>query len=250
MQYLQDYLSVLPNFDRAEVEKIIQENMELFEVKVLSKEEFEALIQQLATRQEQVTKLEPTGEKMDAEHFNNMHSNVALDLGRIYKSHLLVEKVIANYDRILQGSLDEIEKEINTLTTRIEELNLKAKGEDGLIVKTYGFEEADKSEHMETDTKSFAHLFTDRDGTTILPQAELNRSFHQHFLSLPLQVKEDAMHDSSGKVTAKIELMYEPPNAISDANHPLSYAIDDSAESYWYQVVQSKAPAYTEISKL
>lgn len=249
MEYLHNYLSVLPNYDRKEVEQLLQENMDLFDVKVITKEEFEALIQQLANRQEKVTTLTPTGEKMDAEHFNQMHSNVGLDLKRLYNSHLVIEKVIANYDRILRGTLDDVKREVDSLSTRVEELNLKAKGEDGLVVKTYGFEEKEKSLYMETDRDQYAHLFLDRDGKS-LPNASLNRSFHQHYLSLPIREVENALQNPNGATTAKIEVVYQAPNSISDRNHPLEHAIDDSLETYWAQAVKTNAPAYTEITKL
>lgn len=249
MEYLQNYLSVLPDYDRKEVEQLLQENMDLFDVKVITKEEFEALLQQLANRQEKVTTLTPTDEKVDAEHFNDMHSNVALDLKRLYNSHLIVEKVMANYDRILRGTLDDIKREVDSLSTRVEELNLKAKGEDGLVVKTYGFEEKEKNLYMETDRDQYAHLFLDRDGKS-LPNASLNRSFHQHYLSLPIREVENVLQNSSGTTTAKIEVMYQSQNIVTDRNHPLGHAIDDSLETYWAQAVKTNAPAYTEITKL
>lgn len=249
MEYLQNYLSVLPDYDRKEVETLIQENMDLFDVKVITKEEFEALLQQLANRKEKVTSLEPTGEKVDAEHFNTMHSNVALDLKRLYNSHLVVEKVMANYDRILRGTLDDIKREVDSLSSRVEELNLKAKGEDGLIVKTYGFEEKEKNLYMETDRSQFAHLFTDRDGKS-LPSATLNRSFHQHYLSLPVREVQNALQTSTGKVTARIESTYHAPNTITDRNHALGHAIDDSMETYWAEAIKTNSPAYTEIPKI
>ncbi|UOE58055.1 hypothetical protein [Cytobacillus oceanisediminis] len=248
MEYLQNYLSVLPQYDRREVEQLIQENLDLFEVKVITKEEFEALIQQLANRKEKVTKLEAAGEKVDAEHFNRMHSDVSLDLKRLYNSHLVVEKVVANYNRILKGTLDDVQREVDSLKTRVEELNLKAKGENGLIVKTYGFEEKDKNLHMETDREQYAHLFLDRDGKS-LKSATLNRNFHQHYLSLPSKETYSALQNTNGTVTAKIEVEYQAANVIEDLNHPLNHAIDDSKETYWAQAVAANAPAYTEIKK-
>ncbi|MEX3713332.1 hypothetical protein ABFV99_13090 [Cytobacillus horneckiae] len=249
MEYLKNYLSVLPDYDRTQVEQLIQENMDLFDVKVITKDEFEALLNQLANRKEKVTSLEATGEKLDAEHFNQMHANVELDLKRLYQSHLVVEKVIANYDRILKGTLDDIQREVNSLAVRVEELNLKAKGDDGLVVKTYGFEEKDKALYVETDRDKYAHLFLDRDGKP-LPSAELSRSFHQHFLSLPRRVVNNVLQDNNGRVTAKISTTYQAPNVIADANHPLSKAIDESDETYWAQAVSTSEPAYTEIKKL
>lgn len=250
MDYLQNYLKVLPDYDRSEVERLIQENTDLFEVKVLSTEEFEALIQQLASTKEKVSKLKPTGDKLDAEHFNELHSNVSLDLSRLYDSHLTIEKVIANYDRILRGTLDDIQREVDSLATRVEELSLKAAGEDGLVVKTYGFEESSKSANVETNDSEYAHLFMDRDGVTKLPKASLNRSYHQHYLSLPLTSKEDALHGKNGATTATISVLYQPPNAKGDSLHPLTHAIDDSSSTYWTQSVTMNSTAHTEISKL
>ena len=55
MEYLQNYLSVLPEYDRQQVEQLIQSNMDLLDVKAITKEEFEALLQQLANQTEKVT---------------------------------------------------------------------------------------------------------------------------------------------------------------------------------------------------
>lgn len=248
MDYLDNYLRVLPAYDRQEVERLIQENTELFEVKAVEKEEFEELIRRLSRTYEKVTTLRQTGDKLDAEHFNQLHGDVAMDLNYLYDAHLHLEKVIANYDRILRGTLDDIQREVLSLSKRVDELNLKAKGEDGLIVKGYGFEEGEKSLHMETDREQFAHLFTDRDGR-ILPQASLNRSFHNHFLSLPLKVTENAMQDENGMATAKIRTLYEPPGAKRTLNHLPKKAIDNSPETYWFQRVRTASPAHTQVFK-
>ncbi|MEK1828985.1 hypothetical protein AAAC51_07500 [Priestia megaterium] len=251
MEYLQNYLSVLPDYDRKQVEQLVKENMDLFDVQVITKEEFESLLQQLANRKDKVTTLKPTEEKVDADHFNTMHSNVHLDLRRLYHSHLIVEKVMANYDRILKGSLDDINREVNALASRVEELNLKAKGEDGLIVKTYGFDENEKNLHMETDREKYAHLFTDRDNRTI-SNGSLNRNYHQHYLSLPIHEISNALHDQNGKTTAKIKVESSAgiTNLINDAIHPPEHAIDDSLQTYWAEAVTFSAPAHTSMKKL
>lgn len=248
MQYLENYLKVLPGYDREEVESMIQRNTDLLEVKMVEKDEFEALIRRLSSRYEKATELKPTGEKLDAEHFNDMYGPVALDLGYLYGGHLHLEKVMANYDRILRGTLSDVERELNSLKTRVEELNLKAKGEDGLIIKTYGFEATEKSLHMETDREQFGHLFVDRDGRE-LPMAELNRSFHSHYLSLPISTKENAMQDDNGTATAKMKMMYETPGVKRYISYLPKKAVDSSPDTYWKQTVKTGSPAYTEIPK-
>lgn len=249
MNYIQDYLSVLPQYDREQVEILIKDNIDLFEVKAVSKEEFEALIQQLATKKEKLTVHSSTGEYVDAEHFNNFHSNVALDLKSLYHSHMTTEKVIANYDRILSGTLEDIQREINELSARIEELNLKAKGEKGLIVKTYGFDEKDKHLYMENDREQYPHLFTDRDGSSI-EDAAILRSFSQYYITLPLRDAENALEDKNKNISAAITIEYARSDAKAVDNHPIAYAIDDSEETYWYQEVICDEPAYTKISKI
>jgi len=248
LNYIQDYLSVLPSYDRGEVEKLLAENMDLLEVKAVSKEEFEAMLQKLAIKKEKLTTHTATGERLDAEHFNTFHSNVAIDLKNIYQGHLTTENVIANYDRILTGTLEDVERQIKELALRIEELDLKTKGEDGLIVRTYGFDEKDKELYVETDRNKYAHLFTDRDGT-ILEDVEMSRSFHQHYITLPLREVENALEDGNKRITAKISIEYAREDARSDSNHPISYAIDDSLDTFWSQSVVCDEPAYTKIRK-
>lgn len=249
LDYLSSYLSVLPNYDREEVEKLVQENNDLFETKVITKEEFEALINKLSERQEKSTELEAVGEKLDAEHFNNMHASVDLDLSRLYDSHSIIEKVVTNYNRILQGTLDDVEREIKSLNRRVEELNLKAQGESNLILKTYGFEESDKDKHMEINDGSNSSLFLDRDGEE-LESASLNRSFHQHFLSLPVKTVDNALQDSGGRVRATISIVDQPENVITNPNHSPKNAISGSDRDYWAQAVLSDSPITSRVKKV
>lgn len=249
LNYIQDYLAVLPQYDREQVEILIKDNIDLFEVKAISKEEFEALIQQLATKKKKLTTHSPTGEYVDAEHFNKFHSDVALDLKSLYHSHMTTEKVIANYNRILSGTLEDIQREVNELSSRIEELDLKAKGESGLIVKTYSFDEKDKHLYIENDREQYPHLFIDRDGSSI-EDASISRSFSQHYITLPLRDVENALEDENNNISATITIEYARTDAKDFKNHPIEFAIDDSEETYWSQEIICDEPAYTKIPKI
>lgn len=248
MDYIQDYLAVLPQYDREQVEMILKDNLDLFEVKAISKDEFEALIQQLSTKKEKLTIHKPTSEYVDADHFNEFYSNVALDFKSLYHSHMTSEKVIANYDRILSGTLNDIQREVNELSTRIEELNLKASNENGLIIKTFSFDEKDKHLYIENDREQYPHLFMDRDGSEI-EDAAISRSFHQHYITLPLREVENALEDESNNISADISIEYARLEAKEFANHPVAHAIDNSDETYWYQEIICDEPAYTKIPK-
>jgi hypothetical protein len=103
---------------------------------------------------------------------------------------------------------------------------------------------------METDRTKHSNLYLDRDGKP-LPTAELSRNYHQHYLSLPIQEKENALQDSNGMVTAKIQVFnaHTPEQVMSDDNHPVQHAIDASLETYWAQAVVTKEPIYSSMKK-
>ena len=247
-EYLQDYLTVIPKSDREEVERILNANKEIYEIKVINEDQFKELIQVLADGVKQVTEIVAQGDKIDAVGLNDFYSSVALDLKNLYQRHLTTETVVANYDRILQGVLEDMKRELEKLRQRVTELDMRAKGEDGLIVKTYGFEEENRGEFMETDTEQYGHLFIDRDGSRI-EIAELQKDYHQNYLVLPKTTVTSGIKDANGRITAKLEVIDRRGIAVQVPSHTLSKAIDDSSETYWAEVVYADAPIETSMKK-
>jgi len=248
-EYLQDYVTLLPQSDRVEVEKLITANEELFEIQVVNEEQFQQLIQVLAKGIKQVAKLVEQGDRLDAVILNEFYSAVALDLQNLYRQHLTTETVVANYDRILQGVLEDMKRELGNLRQRVQELDMRAKGEDGLLVKSYGFEEDDRGTFMETDRQQYGHLFTDRDGS-VIEDAVLERQYHQHYLVLPRQNVVDCLRDASGRITASIEITDRRGVAVSSPSHGIDRAIDDSGDTYWAEVVTTDSPIETRMKKI
>ena len=246
--YLQDYLTILPQSDRQEVEKILTLNQELYEIQVINEEQFKELIGVLSKGIEQVTKLSKEDDKLEAKVFNQFFSGVSLDLENLYQRHLTTETVIANYDRILHGVLEDMRREVLKLQQRVAELDMRARGEEGLYIKSYGFEEERKSECMETDRIQYRHLFTDRDGT-IVDDAVLERDYHQHYLALPKTQVVDALRDN-GRITATVEVVERRGIPVTSSEHDLIQAIDGSLETYWAEVVVADSPIETKMTKL
>lgn len=248
-EYLQDYLTILPSSDRKEVEELIRKNEDIFEIQVVNREQFEELIQVLAKGIAKISKLVKQGEKLDAEIFNSFFSGIGLDLENLYRQHLTAETVVANYDRILQGILEDMKRELAALRQRVYELDMRAKGEDGLLVRGYGFEEDNRGTYMETDIQQYGHLFTDRDGSMV-PQSELEKDYHQHYLSLPKIKEVDCLRNSSGRITASISVDEHQGMAIESKEYDISKAIDDSLDTYWAEVIVADAPIEGRMNKM
>lgn len=246
--YLQDYLTVLPESDRKEVEKIVSTNKELFEIKVVNEEQFQELIGVLAKGVEQITKLNKEEDRLEPHTFNDFFGSVALDLENLYRQHLTTETVIANYDRILNGVLEDLRREVTKLAQRVQELDMRAKGEEGLYVKSYGFEEERKTDCMETDRVQYRHLFTDRDGSTV-GDAVLEKDYHQHYLSLPKDKVVDCLKDR-GRITASIEVIDRRGMPVTSKEHELVKAIDGSSDTFWAEVVVAATPIEGTMKKI
>jgi len=156
--------------------------------------------------------------------------------------------VIANYDRILNGVLEDLRREVSKLAQRVQELDMRAKGEEGLYVKSYGFEEERKTDCMETDRVQYRHLFTDRDGSNVV-DAVLEKDYHQHYLSLPKDKVVDCLKDR-GRITASIQVIDRRGMPITSKEHELVKAIDGSADTFWAEVVIADTPIEGTMKKI
>lgn len=257
MAYLEDYLRVIPRVERERIETLLRGQRELYEVKDLTEEEFAALVEYLAVEQQPVTKVVELSETVDAEEMNRFMADVAIDLLHLFEEQNLLEGAAMNYDRIFSGVLDDIRKEVSALRRREEELWLENKGEDGLIVKSYGFDVAEKGRHAEPMTETNQYLFEDRDGR-VLPDVGYERSYHQHYIGLGKKEVVDRLVNDKGQVTAKVSVAYENTGSVdmSDVGYGIDKVLDGSDETYYMHVVLDtqeathKVPKHPDLDKL
>jgi hypothetical protein len=241
--YLQGFLTIFPEYERKQVEKFLTDNKDVYEIQAVNEEQFEELLTMIQKELKKITALTKQGDTMDAQAFNQFFSAVDVDLKRLYTQHLRTETVVANYDRILKGLLEDMYREVQSLRKRVEELDMKAKGEQGLIVIGYGFEEEKRSEIMETDRGNYSNLFRDRDPMgTELPDVGLVRDYHQHYLMLPVTNKVDCTKDEGGRVTAKINIIERVGLPVVNPIYPIGQAIDTAEETYWSEAIVMDAP--------
>lgn len=237
MSYLKDYLKVVPKADRNRVIENIAKNQELFEVEAFTEENLNALVNHLIEDSEVMTKLSPLSQTIKADELNLFYRNVAFDLSRLFPEQNQIEQAGENYERIYQGHLKEIEDAVDNLKRTIDDLEDAQKGEKGLILKRYGFEPENKLREMEQYTPDTAYLFTDRHGEP-RPAAETHRLFHTYYLSLSKQEEADALINSTGELTAKLDVLYESPYTLENTNdnYSLHHALDGDSSTFWLSV--------------
>jgi hypothetical protein len=150
----------------------------------------------------------------------------------------LVDQALQNYSRLYDGILADLSKEIKSLRERINNLHLVAEGEDGLIVKSFDFR---NTTDAEMDRASFGYMFIDRDGTPI-EDCLIQRSTDLSYLSLNKTRELDKIHDEAGRPVAQLALTDYRGTPVAKTTYPVTNAIDDSAESYWAEIVLSDDP--------
>lgn len=245
--YLKGYLEVLPDYQRRKVEEIIKDNTELYQFTDVSETEFKEMMDRLAADHQQLTTVIPQLDKLDPDLYNAFYSNVHVDLNLMFLESHLIESALANYGRIFDGIIADLQKEIGTLRERVNSLRLVSEGEDGLIVKSYDF---DTKDQMETDTSKYSHLFTDRDGSTI-PLSVIERNHDQYYITLGKTKEVDLLRDSTGKATATVKVVDKRGTPIKQATskYSLGKALDGSDETYWAEVVLADQPLNVGMEK-
>ncbi len=235
--YLTGYLDIIPQGEKRKVEQILKINGAPISSTV-SETEFAKLIREISEDHTQQTKVVEQPDRLNSNLFNQFFTNFQIDLNVMFAESSLVDQALQNYDRLYDGILADLSKEIKSLKERIDNLHLVAEGEDGLIMKSFDFR---NTTDMETDRASFGYMFVDRDGTPI-EDCLIQRSTDVSFLSLGKTRELDKVHDATGKPVAQITLIDYRGTPIAKTTYPIANAIDDSAVSYWGEVVLADDP--------
>jgi hypothetical protein len=245
--YLAGYLQVLPEYQRQQIENILKDNKSLYNIDNVSEEEFAELMKQLAIDHQPLTMSVPQTDKLDSTLYNSFFSSVFMDLNMLFLESNLIESATTNYDRIFEGIISDLNKEISTLRERVDSLRLLNEGEDGLIVEKRSFESATEME----DPNKFSSLFVDRDGSSMQPVA-FERIHDQYFVALQKNLTIDALHNDQGVTTATVEISDRRGTPISVNNqdrYKLANAIDGSTDTYWAEVVLTEEPINIDMKK-
>lgn len=249
MSYLNDYLKVIPKADADKIRENISKNQAVFEVNDFSEAEFELLIQQLAQEEEPVTKLVDVGTKITADSLNDFYSHVVMDLSQLVPEQNAIERAGENYDKIYQGNLEELKKEIEALERRVIELKELKKGEDGLILRSFSFEPDKQGESLENYNDDTSYLFVDRDGTLLEP-AQIERFYHTYYLGLAKNKEVNVLQNSNGISSASLEILYESPNTLDNTNenYGIERAVDGDSNTFWFNVALKPNNAQDSVS--
>lgn len=245
--YLAGYLQVLPEYQRQQIENILNDNKSLYNIQNVSEEEFAEMMRQLAVDHTPLTINTPQTDKLNPDLFNSFFSSVYMDLNMLFIENQLIESATTNYDRIFEGIISDLNNEINTLREKVDSLKLLNEGEDGLIVEKRSFESATEME----DPNKFPSLFVDRDGTPAVPVA-FERVHDQYFCALSKTLTTDVLHDDQGTTTATIAITDRrgtPIRVNNPSRYKLENAIDGSTDTYWAEVVLVPEPINIGMNK-
>lgn len=246
--YLKGYLDVLPEVERRKVKEIVRSNQDLFDNEEFSEEEFERAIRQLVDSHKQTTEYLPQVDQLDSKKHNEFFRNMYMDLSLLFIESDLIDNGVNSYDRLYEGILSDLQREIFALQRRIESLRLTSESENGIIVKSFDFS---NDKDMEVPGEGNKYLFLDRDGTDIdLVHVEHNDDIRCIKISKTSQ--NDRLRDEKGNVTAFIEIVDRRGNPVQHPGqniYSIDKAIDNSVETYWGEVILSEKPINIKMTK-
>lgn len=237
MNYLDDYLKIIPEYDANAIRKALKENEKNLNIENISEYEFEKLVNQLAEKDGKAMSVPFIGDKIESETFNQVYSAIDIDLKRLFSKQESIEVANENYHHIYKATLDEITRAVETLRQHVDVLKYKNNKEAGLVIKQHSFNPENAIHFDETYNEDTKHLFVDRDGSQLKP-AEVNRFYHNYSLTLKKKETVDILKNTNGISTAKVEILYQTPGTIENKNpnYNLQHIVDGSSETYWFNV--------------
>jgi predicted nucleic acid-binding protein len=238
--YLDGYLDIVPQSERTKIQEVLKTNREIVGSGV-TENEFIQLINKIIEEHTRLTEEVEQGERLSSNAYNQFFGNVQVDLNVMFAESNLIERALMSYDRLYDGIIADLAKEIKALRERVNSLRLVAEGEDGLIVKSVDFS---NSTEMETDRTKFAHLFRDRDGSD-LPDIGIQRNDDNSYVRLGLVASADRIRNEDGTVVATITVKDQRGIPMTQTKYGISNAIDSSRDTYWGEVVLADEPITT-----
>lgn len=235
--YLKGYLEVIPDAERLKLKNLLQNSSNTMK-DIVSEDEFAEIIRRIAQKNEQQAEFIEQNERLDHTLYNEFFRRVQIDLQVLFTESDLIERALVNYDRLYDGILADLQKEIDKLKEKVNNLRLVAEGEDGLIVRSVDFR---TNTMIENDRETLSYLFTDRDGS-IIPSAEVVHSGEVHYVTLKKDTSVDRVHDREGNTTASFTILDRRGIPSEKDGYPISDAIDNSAMTYWADVVLVDEP--------
>jgi hypothetical protein len=228
-EYLNGYLSVIPLDQRQQIVSEIMTDQNVYPN--IDQNDYEALIKKLAEGKEKLTQyIKVVGDidKLSPEQFMTFHGQVYADLYYLFRIADLIEKAVINYEYIHAAELSSLQREIDKLKIRINDLKLRSEEKSTVFTTTENFS---NTSTMESPT-NYAHLYTDRDGTTPLPYVQFQPVGSSN--QITLNVIDSVNRLSSG---VEIKVADYRPQPVNQVQYPITNAIDDSLTSFWGEVV-------------
>lgn len=234
--YLTGYLDVIPEVERQKVSDVLKQNQELMIASDWSEEEFKFAIDQLVGNHKKLTVVEEQKDILDSTKYNRFFSNMYMDLSLLFAESDLIESGLNSYNRLYDGILSDLQREINLLKQEIASIRLFNESENGAIIKAFNFQ---TDQTMESPVSGNAHLFLDRDASSV-PHVAFERGIDASYVMLNRTTESDRLRNKEGIPTATIRIEDRrgvPIDSPKSSIYGIDKALDNSDETYWGEVI-------------
>lgn len=243
-QYIENYLSVLPEYQKKEISKMIRERERLISKENVSEQEFINIVNKIENRKSSLQELKEISKDMSSREYNLFLELAKADFDTLYQEIILLESANANFNDMYDSIISDIQSSLVELIFMSDNLVMERVNQNSTQVIKQRIRDYSSMESIEEHPS----LFTDRNGEEISPIG-FSESFHNKYGALPIEEETDALR-FKGKLVSQISIdgrVGIPSNLSSSGSNNIHYAVDDSEDTYFEEVFYLEEPMKNEL---
>lgn len=240
-KFLDKFLVTMPAMQRKKLTDIIEmkKNSGQLRTEEQIKEEFERMLKEIEDRNGSITfKARHQKDRTNSEDYNKNLEEIAFDLASLFAASEAVDRLLFDNNQLARSLLSNINKQIQTLQTRIERYRMLVQNADEHIDGVFEhFKIPELTETYEEILRTYRTDRFDKEYSSIYNAEHVGDA-----LQLASLQSEDKIRGTGGKTPSSIKVTKRMGNYNSDTKHDISFAIDGSLDTFWAEAAIADAP--------
>lgn len=242
-KFLDKFLVTMPAMQRKKLTDLIEMKKEsgALRTEAQIKAEFERMLNNIEKRNGSITfQARQQKGQADSASYNKNLEEIAFDLASLFAASEAVDRLLFDNKQLARSLLSNINKQIQTLQTRVERYRMIAQNADAHIDGI--FEHFKIPELTETYEEILRVYRTDRF------DKEYNSSYNAEHVGDVLQLaslqSEDKLRGNGNRKEASIKVNKRMGVESKDTAHSPAFAIDGSLDTFWAESAVTEIPIY------
>ena len=240
-KFLDKFLVTMPAMQRKKLTDIIEMKKDSGQLRTEAqiKAEFERMLQDIEKRNGSITfQARHQGGQSNSAAYNSNIEEIAFDLASLFAASEAVDRLLFDNSQLARSLLSNINKQVQTLQTRIERYRMLVQNADAHIDGIFEhFKIPELTETYEEILRTYRTDRFDKEYSSIYNAEHVGDS-----LQLASVQSEDKLRGTGGKKPSTIKVTKRMGNYHADTKHSAEFAIDGSLDTFWAEAAIADAP--------